>query len=95
MRGHGRAGTASGDVWAALKEVNERHFGSTPPSRGRDIAHDIDVSPAEATDGAIIPLRITAHNACPACATRTDEKAARACTTRKGEGRIIREQHTY
>jgi serine/threonine-protein kinase len=86
---------ASADVWAALKEINDRYFGSTPPSRGKDIAHDIDVTPAEAADGAIIPLRITAHQPCPACATRTDEKAARACTTCKGEGRIIREQHTY
>ncbi|GHD52352.1 DnaJ C-terminal domain-containing protein [Streptomyces galbus] len=53
------------------------------------------VTRAEATDGAIIPLRITAHNACPACATRTDEKAAQSCTTCKGEGRAVREQHTY
>ncbi|WP_432040943.1 protein kinase domain-containing protein [Streptomyces chartreusis] len=86
---------ASADVWATLKEINDRYFGSTPPSRGKDIAHDIDVTPAEATDGAIIPLRITAHKPCPACATRTDENAARACTTCKGEGRLIREQHTY
>ncbi|MGW3954047.1 protein kinase domain-containing protein [Streptomyces sp. NPDC004752] len=86
---------ASGDVWAALKEINDRYFGSTPPSRGKDLAHDIDVTPAEATDGAVIPLRVTAHKPCPACATRTDEKAARACTTCEGEGRIIREQHTY
>jgi serine/threonine-protein kinase len=85
----------SADVWAALKEINDRYFASTPPSRGKDIAHDIDVTPAEAADGAIIPLRITAHKPCPACATRTDEKAARACTTCKGEGRLIREQHTY
>ncbi|MDQ1013525.1 protein kinase domain-containing protein [Streptomyces afghaniensis] len=86
---------ASADVWATLKEINDRYFGSTPPSRGKDIAHDIDVTSAEAADGAVIPLRITAHKPCPACATRTDEKAARACTTCKGEGRLIREQHTY
>ncbi|WP_406486464.1 DnaJ C-terminal domain-containing protein [Streptomyces sp. NBC_01563] len=72
----------------------DRHFGATPPRRGPDLAHDIYVSQAEATDGAIIPLRITFHRTCPACATRTDEKAARACTTCKGEGRIIHEQHT-
>jgi serine/threonine-protein kinase len=86
---------ASADLWAALKEINDRYFGSTPPSRGKDIAHDIAVTAAEAADGAVIPLRITAHKPCPACATRTDEKAARACTTCKGEGRLIREQHTY
>ncbi|MFD3945530.1 DnaJ C-terminal domain-containing protein [Streptomyces sp. NPDC058579] len=51
---------------------------------------------AEATDGAIFPLRITARNPCPACASRTDEKAARSCTTCEVEGRITREQqHTY
>ncbi|MEU5538543.1 DnaJ C-terminal domain-containing protein [Streptomyces sp. NPDC020362] len=31
----------------------------------------------------------------PRHATRADEKAARACTTCRGKGRIIREQHTY
>ncbi len=79
---------ASGQVWAALKEINDRHFGATPPSRGKDLAHDIDVTPAEATHGAVIPLRITAHKPCPACATRTDEKAARSCTTCEGGGRL-------
>ncbi|MBO0916429.1 serine/threonine protein kinase [Streptomyces laculatispora] len=86
--------TSAGKVWAALNEINDRHFGATPPNRGRDIAHDISVSRAEATDGAIIPLRITAHKACPVCATRTDEKTARACTTCKGEGSVVREQGT-
>ncbi|MGW1659293.1 hypothetical protein [Streptomyces atratus] len=75
---------ANGDMWAALKEINDQYFGSTPPSRGKDIAHHIDVTPAEAADGAIIPLRITAHKPCPACPTRTDEKAVRACTTCEG-----------
>jgi len=42
-----------------------------------------------------IPLRITFRKACPVCATRADEKAARACTTCEGEGRVVREQHTY
>ncbi|MFG3285251.1 hypothetical protein [Streptomyces sp. NPDC048111] len=51
------------------------------------MAHDINVSAAEAADGAIIPLRFTTRTACPACAIRTDEKAARACATCKGEGR--------
>ncbi|MER6146085.1 DnaJ C-terminal domain-containing protein [Streptomyces sparsogenes] len=37
---------------------------------------------------------MTAHNACPARATRTDQRAAQACTTCKGEGRVIREQRT-
>jgi DnaJ-class molecular chaperone len=86
---------SAGKVWDVLKEINDRHFGATPPSRGKDIATEVLVTQAEATDGAIIPLRITARNACPACATRTDEKAAQSCTTCKGEGRIVREQHTY
>ncbi|MFB6945643.1 protein kinase [Streptomyces sp. NPDC060286] len=86
---------SAGKVRDTLNEINDRHFGTTPPSRGRDLAHDIQVSEAEAAAGAIIPLRITAHKACPACATRTDENAARTCTTCEGEGRVIREQHTY
>ncbi|GGZ40734.1 hypothetical protein [Streptomyces bluensis] len=39
---------AGGEVWATLKEINDRYFGFTPPSRGKDIAHHIDVTPAEA-----------------------------------------------
>lgn len=85
----------AGEVWDVLKEISDRHFGTTPPSRGPDLDHDLDVSKTEAADGAIIPLRFTAHKSCPACATREDEKAARACTTCKGEGRVIREQRTY
>lgn len=86
---------SAGKVRDVLNEINDRHFGTTPPSRGRDLAHDIQVSEAEAAAGAIIPLRITAHKACPACATRTDENAARTCTTCKGEGSVIREQRTH
>ncbi|MGX1887465.1 protein kinase domain-containing protein [Streptomyces sp. NPDC055287] len=86
---------SAGKVRDVLKEINDRHFGTTPPSRGRDIAHEMHVSQAEATAGAIIPLRITAHRTCPACATRTDENAARGCATCKGEGRVVREQRTY
>jgi serine/threonine-protein kinase len=86
---------SAGKVRDILKEINDRHFGATPPSRGKDVATEVLVTQAEATDGAIIPLRITARNACPACATRTDEKAAQSCTTCRGEGRIVREQHTY
>nr|MDT0521285.1 protein kinase [Streptomyces sp. DSM 41633] len=86
---------SAGKVWDVLKEINDRHFGATPPSRGRDMAHAVYVSQAEAVTGVIIPLRFTTHKACPACATRTDEKAARACTTCKGEGRLVREQRTY
>ncbi|WP_143050321.1 hypothetical protein [Streptomyces sp. 2231.1] len=85
----------AGTVRDVLKEINDRHFGATPPSRGKDIATEVLVTQAEATDGAIIPLQITARNACPACATRTDEKAAQSCTTCKGEVRIVRKQHTY
>ncbi|WP_406516194.1 hypothetical protein OH809_41215 [Streptomyces sp. NBC_00873] len=43
----------------------------------------------------IIPLRITAHRACPACATREDEKASRTCTACKGTGQVIHERHTH
>ncbi|NED23452.1 hypothetical protein G3I37_00775 [Streptomyces anulatus] len=60
------------------------YFGATPPSRGKDLTHDIDVTLVEAAHGAVIPLRITAHKPCPACATRTDEKVARSCTICEG-----------
>ncbi|MEE1943083.1 protein kinase [Streptomyces sp. TRM 70361] len=83
------------EVYGLLEEIHDRHFGDTPPSRGPNIASEVVLSQAEAADGAIIPLRITAHKACPACATREDEKAARACTTCEGEGQVIREQRTY
>nr|WSZ20514.1 hypothetical protein OH837_48130 [Streptomyces canus] len=53
-----------------LKEINDRHFGATPPSRGKDAATEVLVTRAEATDGAIIPLRITVRNACPTCGGR-------------------------
>jgi serine/threonine-protein kinase len=86
---------SAGAVRALLEEIHDRHYGDTPPSRGQDLAHDLDVSAVEAAHGAIIPLRFTAHQACPACATREDAKAAQACTTCKGEGRTIRDQRTY
>ncbi|TVZ84750.1 hypothetical protein FB157_12017 [Streptomyces sp. BK340] len=50
---HGPAGAKKSGT--RLKEINDRHFGDTPPSRGLDIAHDMYVSQAEATEGAITP----------------------------------------
>ncbi|MEV6183661.1 hypothetical protein AB0M07_42745, partial [Streptomyces sp. NPDC052015] len=42
------------------------------------------------------PLRRRANVAlCRFQTVHTDEKGAQACTTCKGEGRIVREQHTY
>ncbi|MFJ3728553.1 protein kinase [Streptomyces sp. NPDC090045] len=86
---------SAGAVWDVLKEINDRHFGATPPSRGPNVATEVVVSQAEATDGGIIPLRVTAHRACLVCATREDENAARTCTTCNGTGQVIHERHTY
>ncbi|MEN8655486.1 protein kinase [Streptomyces sp. 21So2-11] len=87
--------TSAEEVYDLLKETSDRHFGDAPPSRGPDIASEVCLRPYEATDGAIIPIRLTTHKACPACATREEKNAARACTACTGEGRVVREQHTY
>jgi serine/threonine protein kinase len=89
------------EVYDLLEEINDRYFGDTrpigdpPSSRGADITSEVHLHPNEATDGVVIPLRLTARETCPACATRGDETRVLACTTCKGEGRIVRDQHTY
>ena len=89
------------EVYDLLEEINDSYFGDTrpignPPSaRGADITSEIHLHPSEAANGAIIPLRRTGTENCPACATRGDETRVLACTTCKGEGRIVRDQHTY
>ncbi|MER5813721.1 DnaJ C-terminal domain-containing protein [Streptomyces californicus] len=50
---------------------------------------------AEVRRGAIIPVRVTKGKPCPACATRTDETAARSCATCEGEGRLIQWQDNH
>ncbi|MEF3118942.1 DnaJ C-terminal domain-containing protein [Streptomyces chrestomyceticus] len=75
--------------------AGDRHFGDTPPRRGPDLTCEICLSRDEAADRAVIPVRRTAHKACPACATREDEQTARACTTCRGQGQIIHEQRTH
>lgn len=72
-------------VCELLEEINDRHFGDAPPSRGSDITSEVVISHAEAAEGAVIPLRFTTHRSCPACATREDEQAARACPTCRGK----------
>ncbi|KEF04818.1 serine/threonine protein kinase [Streptomyces rimosus] len=83
------------EVCERLAETGYRHFGDAPPSRGPDLASEVCLSRDEAADGAVIPLRCTTHKTCPACATREDDQAARACTTCQGEGRIIHEQRIH
>jgi len=90
------------EVYDLLEEINDRHFGDTqpigdapPPSRGTDITSEVSLHPSEATDGAVVPMRLTARENCPACATTGDETRVLACTTCKGEGRIVSKQHTY
>lgn len=85
------------EVYDLLEEINDRCFGDTSPipSRGADITSEVHLRPDEATGGAVIPLRMTAHQNCPDCAPAGDETRVMACTTCKGEGRIVRDQRTY
>jgi hypothetical protein len=53
-RWRARRPASAGKIWDVLKEINDRHFGATPPSRGKDVATEVLVTRAEATDGAII-----------------------------------------
>ncbi|MBK3569354.1 protein kinase [Streptomyces sp. MBT62] len=85
------------EVYDLLEEINDRCFGDTSPipSRGADVTSEVHLSSGEATGGAVIPLRMTAHVNCPDCATVGDETRVMACTTCKGEGRIVHDQRTY
>lgn len=85
------------EVYDLLEEINDRCFGDTSPipSRGADVTSEVHLSSGEATGGAVIPLRMTAHVNCPDCATVGDETRVMACTTCKGEGRIVHNQRTY
>ncbi|AEY85316.1 putative serine/threonine protein kinase [Streptomyces hygroscopicus subsp. jinggangensis 5008] len=87
---------SAGEVYDLLEEINDRHFGDTPaPSRGADITSEVWLSPSEATDGAVIPMRLTARVTCPDCATTGDETKVLDCPTCRGEGRVVSKRHTY
>ncbi len=83
----------SGQVRSALHLIHDRAFGDSAPRRGEDVSGHVTVGAAEARRGAIIPVRVTKVKPCPACATRTDETAARSCAT--CEGRLIQWQRTH
>ncbi|MGW4255473.1 protein kinase domain-containing protein [Streptomyces californicus] len=85
----------SGQVRSALHLIHDRAFGDSAPRRGEDVSGHVTVGAAEARRGAIIPVRVTKGKPCPACATRTDETAARSCATCEGEGRLIQWQRTH
>ncbi|MFE5854704.1 hypothetical protein ACFQ61_16030 [Streptomyces sp. NPDC056500] len=72
-----------------IEEINDRYFGDTPtPSRRADVTSEVWLSPHEATDGAVIPIRRTAHENCPAYATTGDETRVLDCAIcRGGQGR--------
>ncbi|WP_050497855.1 hypothetical protein [Streptomyces griseus] len=80
---------------SALHLIHDRAFGDSAPRRGEDVSGHVTVGAAEARRGAIIPVRVTKGKPCPACATRTDETAARSCATCEGEGRLIQWQHNH
>lgn len=85
------------EVYDLLDEINDRCFGDTSPipSRGADITSEVWLSPREATDGAVIPMRMTARETCPDCATTGDETKVLGCSTCRGEGRVVSKRHTY
>ncbi|MEV5982815.1 protein kinase [Streptomyces sp. NPDC052114] len=90
-----RPGSAD-EVYDLLEEINDCHFGDAPaPSRGADITSEVRLSPSEATDGAVIPMRMTARETCPDCATTGDETKVLDCSTCRGEGRVVSKRHTY
>ncbi|MFD8937921.1 protein kinase [Streptomyces sp. NPDC059578] len=83
------------EVYDLIEEINDRHFGDTPPpSRGADVTSEVWLSPGEATGGAVIPMRLTARENCPDCATTGDETRVLDCTTCRGEGRVVSKRRT-
>ncbi|WP_107468894.1 protein kinase domain-containing protein [Streptomyces caniscabiei] len=87
----------SDEVYDLLEEINDRCFGDTSPipSRGADVTSEVHLHPNEATDGAVVPMRMTAHENCPACATTGDETRVLDCAVCRGEGRVASKRRTF
>ncbi|MEV6949267.1 DnaJ C-terminal domain-containing protein [Streptomyces sp. NPDC051172] len=85
------------EVYDLLEEISDRYFGDTAPtlSRGADVTSEVWLHPDEATGGAVIPMRMTAHENCPDGATTGDETRVLACTTCRGEGRVAGKRRTF
>lgn len=84
------------EVYDLIEEINDRDFGDTPPpSRGADVTSEVWLSPSEATDGAVIPMRMTAHENCPACTITGDETRVLDCAICRGEGRVASKRRTF
>ncbi|WP_381805369.1 protein kinase [Streptomyces niveus] len=83
------------EVYDLLEDIYDRHFDNPPPSRGADVTSEVSLSPSEATDGAVVPMRMTAHENCPACATSGDETRVLDCTACRGEGRVASKRRTF
>ncbi|MFD3484957.1 protein kinase [Streptomyces sp. NPDC058665] len=84
------------EVYDLIEEINDRYFGDTPPpSRGADVTSEVSLTPSEATDGAVVPMRMTAHENCPACATTGDETRVLDCAVCRGEGRVASKRRTF
>ncbi|MDX3528471.1 protein kinase [Streptomyces sp. ID05-39B] len=85
------------EVYDLLEKINHRYFGDTSPipSRGADVTSEVHLRPDEATDGAVIPIRMTASENCPACATTGDETRVLDCTVCRGEGRVASKRRTF
>ncbi|MFI5945573.1 protein kinase [Streptomyces uncialis] len=81
------------DKVAALLRGIYSGFGENPPLRGQDISSDVQLTPDEATNGAVLPLRINASKTCPACSARPGRAASEGCVPCEGTGRV-KEAHT-
>nr|WP_240045086.1 hypothetical protein [Streptomyces alboflavus] len=73
---------------AGQDEIYERHFGEEPPVQGHNVTSEITLTRSEAADGAVLPLRMTAHKPCPACASRVSGTGSAGYAPCEGSGQI-------
>lgn len=84
------------EVYDLIEDINDRHCGDTPPpSRGADVTSEVSLTRSEATEGAVIPMRMTARENCPACATTGDETRVPDCSVCRGEGKVASKRRTF
>ncbi|MEU5902582.1 MULTISPECIES: DnaJ C-terminal domain-containing protein [unclassified Streptomyces] len=84
------------EVYDLIEDINDRYCSDTPPpSRGADVTSEVSLTRSEATDGAVIPIRMTARENCPACTTTGDETRVLDCSVCRGEGRVASKRRTF
>ncbi|MFI1067020.1 protein kinase [Streptomyces spororaveus] len=77
---------SAGEVADLLADIYEDHFGDNPPTQGQNVTSEVTLSRTEATDGAVIPLRMTTRKPCPACASRAGGEGSAGCAPCEGTG---------